>query len=76
MKFLTNLYDPRLPDADIHITPHFDETLREAWKRQQEWLSGKTIAEPHATASFTVEELKSFGMVGIYEDTQETSADT
>jgi len=68
MKHLTNLYDPRKQDAKMMIATMFDETREEAWKHQQEWLKGKHIDRPQATATYTVEELEAMGYVGIYDN--------
>lgn len=68
MKFLTNLYDPRLPDAKYEMTLPFDQTAEQAWEYQKEWLSGKVIGEPRAIDLYTVEQLKAAHFVGIYSD--------
>ena len=68
MKHLTNLYDPRKEDAKIFISTMPHETPDEAWKHQQEWLKGKHIGRPQATAAYTVEQLEAMGYVGIYDN--------
>ncbi|NIQ88787.1 MAG: hypothetical protein GWN93_06765 [Deltaproteobacteria bacterium] len=67
MKFLTNIYDPKRLDAKNKVGRQDNETLEEAWQRQQEWLSGKLIDAPQATEHFTVAELVRLGMVGVYD---------
>ena len=37
-----------------------------AWQRHLEWLEDKAIGDPQATPSYTVEELKQMGVVGVY----------
>lgn len=66
MKWLTNLYDPRLPDAHCMISFRFDSTPMEAWREQSEWLKDKIISRPKATEYYTVEQLEKMNMVGIY----------
>ena len=66
MRWLTNLYDPRLPDASQHVVLRYDESSWDGWDRQKEWLKDKIIAEPKATPSYTVEQLQAMKMVGVY----------
>lgn len=67
MKWLTNLYDPQKDDAKLHIVHSPHETQEQAWQRELEYLRGKIVGEPKATANCSVIELKAMGMVGIYE---------
>lgn len=66
MRFLSNTYDPKRADAKTKVGRQDSETLEQAWQRKQEWLSDKLIAAPQATEHFTVAELVSLGMVGVY----------
>jgi len=66
MRFLSNTYDPRLPDAKNQVSCKIGETHDLAWKRKLEWLAGKVISDPQPTSCHTVAELKAMGMVGIY----------
>ncbi len=66
MKFLTNTYDPSHPFAPGMVTIGRGETQAEAWARQQRWLEGKIISDPQATQSYSVQELKTRNMVGVY----------
>lgn len=66
LRFLTNIYNPEQPDAKILLTRHFDETVDGAWQQHLRWLKGKIIGDPQATDDYTVEELKSLDMVGVY----------
>lgn len=57
MKWLTNMADPatHTPEAD-------------AWTAQGRaaFLRGKVIGEPRATATYTADQLREMGMVGVY----------
>ena len=66
MRYLTNMYDPGKEDAQVYIVCSPGETVEQAWKHQQEYLKGKIIGAPQATASYTVEELVGMGIVGVY----------
>lgn len=71
-RWITNTHDPKdvegakrslkLSLEDFH-TPNGREL---AWQRQLKWLEDKAIGDPQATPSYTVEELKEMGMVGVY----------
>lgn len=66
MKFLSNTYDPKRKDAPMRVTARIGETQQEAWRWHLEWLRGKVIGEPQETSTYTVEQLKEMGMVGVY----------
>lgn len=67
MKFLSNLYDPKLPDAITFIVccagKHED-----AWHEQSEWLKDKIIGLPQETETYNVFQLISMGMIGVYSE--------
>lgn len=66
MKFLTNIYDPNLPDAKSSIATRLHQTRMQAWQEQEQWLDGKVIGKPQSTSRYTVKELEEIGMVGVY----------
>ena len=66
MKFLTNAYNPTMPDAKRTVLALADETQREAWERQERWLSNKVLGHPRETDAHTVLELVRMGIVGVY----------
>ena len=73
MKFLTNTYNPKLPDAKMSLSVSFEDLLipngvENALQRHLEYLSDKIIVRPEATSFYTVEELKKMGMVGVYKN--------
>lgn len=75
MQFLTNKYNPTMPDAKERIYRLADETQQEAWERQERWLSDKVLGIPQKTGAHTVLELVRMGMVGVYlPDEEETNA--
>ncbi len=49
-----------------YIMTSLNETPEDAVKHHREWLAGKIIGDPKATAKYTVEQLKAMGMVGVY----------
>lgn len=66
MKHLSNTYDPSRPGAFEYVLCLEGQTRVQAWESHLHWLKGKVIAEPKATESYSVEELKEMGMVGVY----------
>jgi hypothetical protein len=66
MKWLTNIYDPSRPDAQLHVYSGPKEDRDRAWKDHLAWLKDKVILEPQATDTYTVEQLEEMGMVGVY----------
>jgi len=66
MRWLTNTYDPSLPDVRMHVVRCFPETFEESWRLHLDYLKDKIIGEPQATEKYTVEQLKAMGMVGVY----------
>jgi hypothetical protein len=62
------MYDPRKHDAPLYVARFFHETPEDAWRRQERYLENKLIGRPKATAYYTVEQLESMNMVGIYMD--------
>ena len=69
MEWLTNTYDPKKLEARRLVTRLLNETQEEAWQRLQAFLSDKIIGEPKASEQYTVEQLKSMNMVGVYRAT-------
>jgi hypothetical protein len=67
MKWLTNLRDPRLPDARDWVHRKTNQSPEDALCQQEEWLQTKTIGQPRATATSSVEQLVRDNTVGIYE---------
>ena len=65
MRWLTNTYWPKRPDRFV-IT--WLGNPRELSRDEEDaWLADKIIGEPQATDWHTVEELKEWGLVGVYE---------
>ncbi len=65
MKWLTNIYNPKLPDAKHYISIAYHQTLDDAWQAQLDYLKDKTIGRPKANM-MTVEELEARNLVGVY----------
>ena len=66
MRFLSNTHDPKDKNAPMYVDCSFHETREEAWAHHLEWLKDKTIGDPEATETYTVEQLKEMGLVGVY----------
>lgn len=66
MKWLSNTYDPKKRDAKYYVARLIGETQEQAWANHKQWLEGKIIGEPMASETYSVEELKAMGMVGVY----------
>lgn len=66
MKHLSNICDPKGPDAKSYIISLDGQTSAEAWESQRRWLSDKVIGRPKATEAYTAKELEAMGIVGVY----------
>lgn len=66
MKWLTKVYNPRLPDARYFYTYETDDRVTE-WNAYIQWINTKHIGNPKPSDTFTVEQLKQQNMIGIYE---------
>jgi len=71
MQFLTNTYDPGMPDAPECLVLRYEDMLgsdgrERAWQQHTRWLSDKIIGEPQATEAYTVAQLQAMHMVGVY----------
>ena len=62
MRWLSNGVDP----GDDSNARYFDETIEQAWTSYKAYTSDKLIASPKATEKYTVAELVTMGVVGIY----------
>lgn len=67
LKWITNIVDPKSPDAFYLAPRRWDETPEAAWDRQQAWLQGKVVGPPKASMVRTVEQQIAAGLVGVYE---------
>ena len=66
MKWLSNLYNPRLADAKMFVSTMSHEAQNEAWQRQENWLKDKIIGRPQGTQKYSVEQLEQMGYIGVY----------
>lgn len=72
MRFLSNTYDPRKPNAQLYLTYSLHaqdcgpEAMEQEWQHHLEWIDSNQIHRPKATDRWTVEELEAQDMVGIY----------
>lgn len=73
MIFLSNIYNPELPDAKMyyicssHAIIYGEEGIEREWQRHLDWVNRNIIGLPQATDKYTVEELVKMNIVGIYE---------
>ena len=63
LRWLTNMENPQ--DPNHHAARHSDESGIAATERERRWLQGKVIGDPKP-GTHTVEQLKAWGLVGIY----------
>ena len=66
LKWLSNIYDPKMPDAKMLVARSFEQTQEEAWRWHMYWLRDKVIGKPVPTDYYTVEQLVGMNMVGVY----------
>lgn len=71
-KFLSNVYDPYKPDAELLHPYSFEdfqngpEALKAAWQSYLRWINSNVIGPPKATDHYTEDQLIEIGMVGVY----------
>lgn len=71
-RFLSNIYDPRLPNARMYLTYSFHAHdngkagMDREWQAHLDWVNKNIIGPPKATDYYTQEELEAEKMVGIY----------
>ncbi len=65
MEWLTNIYNPELPDAKWYIPFSPYQTQGQAWEAHLKYLKDKIIGRPKANM-MTVEELEARDLVGVY----------
>lgn len=75
LHWISNIFDPRRPEAITQIVRYYGERASDAWRRERAWLAGKIIGEPQATRNCSVAELKAMHMVGVYEERTRTPPD-
>jgi hypothetical protein len=66
MKFLTNVFDPKHPDAKRYLSYRLNEDREAQWQYHLKWLNDKVIGLPEASDAYTVEQLVNMGYVGVY----------
>ena len=71
MKFLSNTYNPTLPNARMYFTTSYQDFLEpelaeQEWKQHLNWINSNVIGEPQGSDKYTVEELKQMGYIGVY----------
>ncbi|PJB17752.1 MAG: hypothetical protein CO117_10370 [Flavobacteriaceae bacterium CG_4_9_14_3_um_filter_33_16] len=66
-EFITNIYNPKLPDAINHLVKNDDEKRKqELFNYMIEKIKELEIGDPQETETKSVEELKAMDIVGLY----------
>jgi len=71
-KWLSNVYDPRLPDARRHFIYSLDTynsgraAMNTEWQQHLDWINKNVIGPPKATEKYTRQILEANDLVGIY----------
>lgn len=73
MRFLSNTYDPTLPNARMHQTLSYQSFLDpkladHEWEMYLKWINSNIKGRPRATKEYTTEQLEGMGMIGVYAD--------
>ena len=71
MHFLTNIYDPRIPESKFKYNTGFLESPWHAEISIMKWIQDKILGDPKAERGHTVEQLKAMGIVGVYSNSDE-----
>lgn len=72
MRFLSNTYDHRKPDARMHFTPTFQAwtqgsvAMDAEWQQHLDWINENIIGPPKATEKHTQQQLEDNDLIGIY----------
>ncbi len=66
LRFFLIINDPKGKNAKMFMALRYEESREEAWVNYLKWLEGKIIGDPQATETYTVDELKEMGFVGVY----------
>lgn len=66
MKFLSNIYNPTLPDAKERTIYSYQENRDEQWEYVLKWVGQNIVGRPKPTEFHSVAQLEAMGMVGIY----------
>lgn len=71
LKFLSNTYDPKRPNARRYFVTSYEgwrDPGKGEWEWQQHlnWIAQNRVGRPMASDSYTTEQLEEMGMVGIY----------
>ena len=76
-KFLSNIYDHRLPDARKNYFPTRLEPGQIAsiamdveWERHLAWIGRNVIGPPKATGKYSQEQLEAHSLIGIYAESE------
>lgn len=69
--WLSNIYDPARPDANRCLLLSSEDPLKPegralAWAHHMEWVAANMIGPPMPSTTYTVDQLVSMGMVGVY----------
>lgn len=71
-RFLSNIYDPRLPNARMYLTFSYqaqqsgEAAMDIEWQHHLDWINENIIDRPKATKKYTQEQLEAENLVGIY----------
>lgn len=66
MEWLTNTYNPNAANWADTVHAKNGQSRLEAARSLRQWLSDKQIGDPKPTDTYTVEQLRKMGMVGVY----------
>lgn len=65
LKWLTNIYNPKMPDAKQRLNLIAGEDRDKAWEQYQLALADMVIGEPMPSAQRDLEEMKKANLVGV-----------
>lgn len=76
LKFLSNTYNPNLPNARMYFTTSYEGYLNPdlgnyEYEQYLKWINENIVGEPQGSDTYTVEQLKEMGYIGIYKQEDE-----
>lgn len=69
--FLSNAYDPNKPFAETQHCYSYEAFLDAnlchfEWQQHLKWINSFVVSRPKSTPHYTVEQLESMNMIGVY----------
>lgn len=77
-RWLSNIYNPSLPDAERYLTYSMSamqnggSAMKQEWQYHLDWIKENLLGPPKETDTYSIKELTKMGLVGIYSKQEST----